>query len=156
GARDVRSDIGLVLVIGADDFDLHALGGGAEIVNRHLCRHNGAGAPEVGINSRHVIQHADLDRAVGKLRLRGAAAEYERERGETDLSFHWHPSHCASDSNAKVLVEFSDIGVEIGIGKMIDDTPIFHHVVAIRNRCGEAKVLLDQEYREALLLEHSN
>ena len=34
-AHDVGADVRLVLVVGADDLDLHALGGGAEILDRH-------------------------------------------------------------------------------------------------------------------------
>src|SRR5215470_2609334 len=49
-----------------------------------------------------------------------------------------------------------EIGFELGIGEPVDDAAIFHHVVAIRNRRSEAKILLDQEDGETLLLEHSD
>src|SRR5499427_3381077 len=53
-------------------------------------------------------------------------------------------------------MKFVEIGFELGIGEPIDDAAIFHHVVAIRNRRSEAKILLDQEDGETLLLEHSD
>jgi hypothetical protein len=37
-AHDVRPDVGLVLMVGAHNLNLHALGGGAEILNCHACR----------------------------------------------------------------------------------------------------------------------
>src|SRR5207302_6006011 len=65
----------------------------------------------------------------------------------------WCSRMRVSDSNAKIIVEFLDIGVELGIAEPVDDPAIFHHVVAIRNRRCEAKILLDQEDGEALSFE---
>ena len=70
GAHDVRADVRLVLMVGADDLDLHALGGGAEILDRHARGDHRALAAQVGIGARHVVQDADLDDAVGVLRVR--------------------------------------------------------------------------------------
>src|SRR5215471_9934441 len=53
-------------------------------------------------------------------------------------------------------MKFVEIGFELGIGEPVDDAAIFHHVVAIRNRRSEAKILLDQEDGETLLLEHAD
>ena len=47
-------------------------------------------------------------------------------------------------------MQLLDIGVELGIGELVDDPAIFHHVVAVRNRRGEAEILLDQQDGEAL------
>src|SRR5712692_1943301 len=88
GAHDVRSDVRLVLVVGADDLDLEALGGGAGVLDRHAGGDHRAWAGQVGIGTRHVVHDADLDGAVGVLRLRGRTPEGERERGETDQPFH--------------------------------------------------------------------
>src|SRR5262245_6066385 len=46
-------------------------------------------AAQVGIGARHVVHDADLDGAVGVLRLRPGAPEGDRERCETDEPFHW-------------------------------------------------------------------
>src|SRR5262249_59330851 len=69
GAHDVRADVGLILVVGADDFDFHAFGGGAEIFDRHPRRNNGALAADIAITPRHVVHDADLDGSVAILRL---------------------------------------------------------------------------------------
>src|SRR4030095_1390831 len=62
----------------------------------------------------------------------------------------------AKESHAQIVGKFVEIGFELGIGEPVDDAAIFHHVVAIRNRRSEAKILLDQEDGETLLLEHSD
>jgi hypothetical protein len=58
-AHDIRPDVWLVLMIGADDLNLHALGGGAEILNCHARRDQRAPAAQVGIGARHVVQDPD-------------------------------------------------------------------------------------------------
>ena len=77
-AHDVRPDVRLVLMVGADDLNLHALGGGAEILNCHARRDQRAPAAQVGIGARHVVQDPDPDGAVGVLRLRPRAPEGDR------------------------------------------------------------------------------
>src|SRR5262249_60490630 len=62
----------------------------------------------------------------------------------------------AKESYAQIVVKFVEIGFELGIGEPVDDATILHHVVAIRNRRSEAKILLDQEDGEPLLLEHAD
>src|SRR5499427_3766338 len=62
----------------------------------------------------------------------------------------------AKESHAQIVVKLVEIGFELGIGEPVDDATIFHHVVAIRNRRSEAKVLLDQEDGETLLREHAD
>src|SRR5712691_9380663 len=64
--------------------------------------------------------------------------------------FMWLPPSCSfrvlyPNSYAEIVVKFLYIGVEFRIGKLVDDPTIFHHVIAVRNRRGEAKILLDQE-----------
>jgi hypothetical protein len=75
-------------MIGTDDFDFHAFGGGAEILDRHPRRNDGALAAEIGIRPRHVVHDADLDASVAILRLCAAAPEHDRERRETEQSLH--------------------------------------------------------------------
>src|SRR5262249_14157219 len=60
------------------------------------------------------------------------------------------------DSHTQIVVQLVEIGFQLGIGEPVDDAAIFHHVVAIRNRRSEAKILLDQEDGETLLLWHSD
>ena len=48
-------------MIAADDVDLPALLGQAGILDRHLDRDDRIGAADVGVEARHVVQHADLD-----------------------------------------------------------------------------------------------
>src|SRR6266702_5917669 len=62
----------------------------------------------------------------------------------------------AKESHAQIVVKLVEIGFELGIGEPVDDATIFHHVVVIRNRRSEAKILLDQEDGETLLLEHAD
>src|SRR5262245_40972502 len=55
--------------------------------------------------------------------------------------------------NTQILVQLVEIGLEIRIGEGVNNAPMLHDVVAVRyGRC-PTKVLLDQQDREALLLE---
>ena len=69
-SREIGADVRLVLVIAADDFDLHAVGCGIEILDRQFRGRDRADAADIGIETRHVGQHADLDRDFA-LRMRG-------------------------------------------------------------------------------------
>jgi hypothetical protein len=88
-AHDIRADIGLVLVIGAEDLDLESLCSGPEVLDRHARRDHGALPRYVRIESRHVIHDADLDGAVAVLRVRHGGAKCDRKRREADQMFHW-------------------------------------------------------------------
>jgi len=69
---NAQADVGLVLVIAADDLDLHTLGGGAEILDC-LARHpDRGGARDVGVDARLIVEHANLDRPAAILRIAGA------------------------------------------------------------------------------------
>ena len=59
--RDRRSDVGLVLVIGRDDLDRDAELGG-EVFGRELRRDHRPHPLIVGIDARHVVEDADLER----------------------------------------------------------------------------------------------
>src|SRR6266545_4376254 len=50
-----------------------------------------------------------------------------------------------SNSNPQIVMKLFDIGVEFRIGELVDDPAMFHHVIAIRNRRGETKVLLVEQ-----------
>src|SRR5262249_25530533 len=99
GPHDVGANVRFVLMVGADDFHLHAFGGGAKILDRHPCRDDRALPAQIGIGPGHIVHHADLACSGGILRLRGAAAEYDGERRQNDQPFHngflllmtWHP-----------------------------------------------------------------
>ena len=75
-AGDARADVGLVLVVGRDDLDLHALARRRRSPRPPCCAASDrARAGEVGVEARHVVQHADLDDVVRDL---GAAARGRR------------------------------------------------------------------------------
>ncbi len=87
-ARNRGADIGLVLVIGDDQFDGRAGHRAAEFRNRHFRRRDGAWAAAVRERPAHVGEDADLDLAVGDLGMRRAC---ERQQRNTDR--HAHPLH---------------------------------------------------------------
>ena len=80
-AGDVDADVGLVLVVGGDHLDRLALHLAAVVGDRHLDRGQRALAGRVGIEARHVGEHADLDDVVGNLRARRSAGHGEGEAG---------------------------------------------------------------------------
>src|SRR5437588_4704210 len=53
-------------------------------------------------------------------------------------------------------MQLLQVGIELGVGKAVDDAAMFHHVIAVRNGRSEAKILLDKKNRETLLLEQAN
>src|SRR6478752_4760148 len=59
-------------------------------------------------------------------------------------------------SYPQVIVQLVEVRLELGIGEPIDDATVLDHVIAVRHRRSEAKILLDQEDGEALLLEHAD
>src|SRR5262245_17282203 len=58
--------------------------------------------------------------------------------------------------DTEIVVQLVDICVQFGIGELVDDTPMFHHVVAVRNGGGETEILFHQQNGKALLLERAN
>src|SRR6202022_2089271 len=62
--RHVGAQIRAVLVVAAEHVDLPALIQQTGILHGHLDRDHRIGAADVGIQARHVIQHADLGRLV--------------------------------------------------------------------------------------------
>ena len=66
-ARNAQADVGLVLVVAADDLDFHTLRGGTEILDR-LARHpDRGGARDIGVEARLIVEHADFDRSAAIL-----------------------------------------------------------------------------------------
>src|SRR6476620_11010431 len=59
-------------------------------------------------------------------------------------------------SHAQVLVQLCHMAIELGVRDPVDDPAVLHHVVAIRDGRGEAEILLDQQDREALLLQRAD
>jgi hypothetical protein len=78
--RDRRGDVRFVLMVGVDHFDRLAEHFPAEILGRHPGRGHRADAGDVRIEARHVLDHADLDRAVGYLVLAVSGRGCHRQR----------------------------------------------------------------------------
>jgi hypothetical protein len=66
-------------VIAGEDLDLHALGGGAEILHRFPRDPNRAGTRNIGVEARLIVEHADPDRAAAIFRVDGARARPRRQ-----------------------------------------------------------------------------
>src|SRR3989304_9784389 len=56
-------------------------------------------------------------------------------------------------SHSEIVVQFFDIGIQFGVGELVDDTPMLHDVIAIRDGRGEAEILFHQQNGEALLFQ---
>jgi len=67
------ADIGLVLMVGDHDIDRLAEHGAAGILDRHARGNDRAGAAQVGIEARLIVENADANDAVGYLCVRRAA-----------------------------------------------------------------------------------
>ena len=81
--RDVGADVGLVLVVGEDDFDRPAQHLAAVILDRHARGVDRAHAGQIRVQSRLVVEDTELHRL---LRDRGGgeprSPQQERERGD--------------------------------------------------------------------------
>src|SRR5262249_31377837 len=83
-SRDLRPDLGLVLVVSEDDLDLQAPIRRAKILDGHECCDPRTRPGRGGIGSGLVVQDADLDDAVGYLGVGwwpGEAQHGEQRRG---------------------------------------------------------------------------
>ncbi|KAG1458000.1 hypothetical protein G6F57_014781 [Rhizopus arrhizus] len=89
-ARGGGPDVGLVLVIAGDDFDLAAQHGGPEVLDGHAGGFDGALAREVGVHAGQVGQDADADGLVG-LRMRGRQREGAGDEQGAKQWFHVFP-----------------------------------------------------------------
>src|SRR6266849_7107927 len=57
---------------------------------------------------------------------------------------------------AEIFVERFELGVQLGVRKLVHDLSVLHDVIAVRDGRGEVKILLDQENGEALRLERAD
>ncbi|MNN32456.1 hypothetical protein D3C81_1461780 [compost metagenome] len=90
-ARLGGGDVGLVLVVGGNDFDGLAQHLAAAVLDRHLDGFQAAGAVDVGVQARHVGDIADLDGVAGYLRgsaERNRTHGNSRHRGREPSFFH--------------------------------------------------------------------
>src|SRR5687767_5339767 len=55
--------------------------------------------------------------------------------------------------HAEIIVELLHVRRELRIREHVDDPPVFHHVVTVRDRRREAEILFDQQDREAFALQ---
>ncbi len=78
-ARLGGGDVGLVLVVGVDQFDLLAVDRPAGVGDGHLDGLDAALAVDVGVDARHVGDEADADDIARDLRLRGAGQAQRAE-----------------------------------------------------------------------------
>ena len=58
--RNIYPNIGLVLMVSSDNFNLPALGGQSRVFNSHLCGEYGASATNISVKSRLISQRSDL------------------------------------------------------------------------------------------------
>ena len=85
---DAGADVGLVLMVGGNEIDLHVLVAGGEIGNGKLRGSNRAGSADIGIQARHVAEDTDLDLG---LRL-GACAHEQCGQRRCEYAFHFRHS----------------------------------------------------------------
>src|SRR6185437_12385675 len=58
-----------------------------------------------------------------------------------------------SASDTEIGVKLVHVGLQLGVGKAVDDLAVLDDVETVGHRRGEAEILLDQKDGEALLLE---
>src|SRR5215471_1629437 len=147
-------------MVSEDDLDLQSLGGGAEVLNGHAGGDHRALAGQVGVKARLVVEHTDLDDAVGNLRG-GRAGEQGQNADEGHNSCDRHALYSfmagarvsGGDSYSKVVVQLGHVSVELRVRNHVHNAAVLHHIVAVGHGRGEAKVLLDEQDRESLALE---
>ncbi len=87
-AGDVGGEIGLVEMIGRDDLDLAAEHLAAEILHRHLRGHLAAGPGDVGVETGHVEDAAELERRLCLRQRRGGRHRQRCGENACDNPFH--------------------------------------------------------------------
>jgi hypothetical protein len=78
---DGDADIGLVLVIAMDDDDGHAVDLVVELVGRDLGGDHRSHAISDAINAGKIVENAELDHVIGKLRVRAGRGHHHGEGG---------------------------------------------------------------------------
>ncbi len=81
---DAGADIRLVLVVGGDDLDADGFVDRREVFHRQLRRGDRSLAADIGIDPRHVVQDADLDRGLS----RGGGRRQHQAAGGQQQPFH--------------------------------------------------------------------
>src|SRR5689334_720385 len=56
-------------------------------------------------------------------------------------------------SDTEIVVQLVDIRIQFRIGELVDDTAMFHHVVAVRNCRSEAEILFHQQDGKSLFFQ---
>ena len=149
-AGDRGGDIGLVLMVGADDFDLLAVQRAAEIGDGHFDRLDRAGAGKIGIKAGHVGQHADLDRILRDLRPRRGrrSAAASRKRRITSVS-----RSLSLFSDPEILVNLVEVPGQFRVADHVDHLAVLDDVMPVGDRRRKVKILFDQQDRKPLRLQ---
>jgi len=87
-AGDVRADVRLVLMVGADDFDFHSVGSRVEVLHSQFGSGDRTGTGEIGVDARHVGEHTDLHHPAAVLRVRCGADKYRDAKCKAGCNFH--------------------------------------------------------------------
>jgi hypothetical protein len=88
---DSRANVGVIPGIGAQQFDPLAVDGPAEIGNRHSRRLDRPGSADVGVKTRQIGKHTDLDGSTQRegLLARGRACQHQAG-AKTDYRGKFH------------------------------------------------------------------
>src|SRR5215510_13694721 len=72
-----------------------------------------------------------------------------------DVSSYFAPLGLVS-LDTEIVMQFVDVCIQFRVGKLVDDTTMFHDVIAVRNGRGEPEVLFHQKDRKALILKSAD
>src|SRR3954465_92079 len=59
-------------------------------------------------------------------------------------------------SNPQILVQLFEVCAQFRIGEAFDHAAVFHDVITVRNRRGEAEILFDEQDRKTLFLKRAD
>ena len=126
------------------------------------------GPDDVGIQAGHVVHHADLDHAVGDLRLRRRSAQAkgrsDQGRQESALQFHFQPFQLHQHP-APAPVPFKRrapraacrcLASSSAAHEGFDHLAVLDHVEAVGQRRGEAEVLLHHHDGQPLFAQRAD
>jgi hypothetical protein len=121
----------------------------AEIGDRHLDGLDAALPDHVGVDARQSSMSPITTWLAGRSGPRQhAPREARRAPQPSDLSFMLFP--CCVDSDAQISCSIPFAKPELGLRELFDDPAVLHHIEAVRQRSGEAEVLLHHDDGEAL------
>src|SRR5215510_3295440 len=72
-----------------------------------------------------------------------------------DVSSYFAPLRLVS-LDTEIVVQLLDVCIQFRIGELVDDTTMFHDVIAVRNGRGETEVLFHQKDGKAPILERTD